>query len=576
MRLTHIIALLTLTGCMSKPGAPIGQTEGPVRPAESLHTAAAQAEHGMVASDNAIASDVGVRVLQSGGNAIDAAVATAFALAVAYPEAGNIGGGGFIVARLADGSRVALDFREKAPLAASHDMFLDAQGNVTTKSLIGHLASGVPGSVAGLYAAHQKYGTKPWKELLAPALELAEKGFAVDQHFADVVSAHEKRLAQFPGSAALLLPNGKPLQVGAVWKNPEIAAVLRRIAEQGPAGFYEGETAQLIVDEMKRGGGLITLEDLKRYQPKWREPVKFEYRGHRIISMPPASSGGLTLALMANIAEGYDLKALGWHTPKALHVIAEASRRAFADRNYFMGDVDFVKVPSQRFLSDDYAKRQRATIDLLHATSSAQIRPGLGEIAEGNETTHFSVVDVKGNAVAITTTLNELFGSAVTVTGAGFLLNDEMDDFSAKPGSPNMFGLVQGEQNAIVPEKRMLSAMTPTIVLDRSGQPMLITGARGGPRIISAVFQIISNVIDYNMPLAAAVGTPRIHHQHLPDILYFEPGGLSADLVRSFQSLGHTVQPREGYIGSAPTLLRVGNHWEGTGDPRTGGKAAGY
>ena len=576
MKLFPTLALLTLTGCMSKSPAPIGQTEGPVKASGALQADAVQATHGMVASDNAIASDVGVRVLQSGGNAVDAAVATAFALAVAYPEAGNLGGGGFLVARLADGKSIALDFREKAPLGASHDMFLDAQGNVTNKSLIGHLASGVPGSVAGLYAAHQRYGSKPWKELIAPAIELATKGFTVDQHFSETVGAHEERLKQFAGSAALFLPGGKPLQTGTQWKNPELAAVLRRIADQGPPGFYEGETAKLIVAEMQRGGGLITLEDLKRYQPKWRDPVEFEYRGHRIISMPPASSGGLTLALMANIVEGYDLHSLGFHSPKALHLLAEASRRAFADRNYFLGDVDFVKVPRDRFLSKEYAKQQRATINEAHATPSAEIRPGLGRVAEGNQTTHFSVVDGKGNAVALTTTLNELFGSAVTVTGAGFLLNDEMDDFSAKPGSPNMFGLVQGEQNAIAPEKRMLSAMTPTVVLDANGQPMLITGARGGPRIISAVFQIISNVVDFKMPLAEAVSTGRIHHQHLPDILYFEQGGLTEDIVHKLQAMGHTVQPRDGYIGSAPTLLRVGDHWEGTGDPRTGGRAVGY
>jgi gamma-glutamyltranspeptidase / glutathione hydrolase len=576
MKFARTLVALALTGCMGKTAPPIGQTEGPVRTGQTWRVRAVQGEHGMVASDNGIATDVGVRVLLNGGNAIDAAVATAFALAVAYPEAGNLGGGGFLIARLADGSSVALDFREKAPLAATHDMYLDAQGNVTTKSLIGHLASGVPGSVAGLYAAHQRLGSRPWKELIAPAIQLAENGFTVDEHFADVVAAHTERLQQFPASAALFLPGGKPLQNGSMWRNPQLAAVLRRIAESGPAGFYEGETARLIVEEMKRGGGLITIEDLQRYEVKWREPVEFEYRQHRIISMPPASSGGLTLALMANIVEGYDLRPLGWHSPKALHIITEASRRAFADRNYFMGDVDFVKVPRERFLSEEYARRQRATINLEHATPSSQIKPGLGEMKESNQTTHFSIVDAKGNAVALTTTLNELFGSAVTVTGAGFLLNDEMDDFSAKPGSPNMFGLVQGEQNAIAPGKRMLSAMTPTIVLDPAGHPLIITGARGGPRIISAVFQIISNVIDYGMPLAEAVSAPRIHHQHLPDILYYEQNGLSAEVVSALQALGHTVQPREGYIGAAPTLLFANGRWQGVGDPRSGGRAAGY
>ena len=360
------------------------------------------------------------------------------------------------------------------------------------------------------------------------------------------------------------------------WRNPELAAVLRRIALEGPRGFYEGETAELIVAEMKRGGGIITLEDLRRYQAKWREPVEFEYRGHRILSMPPASSGGLTLALMANILEGYELKRLGWRSPEALHLITEASRRAFADRNHFLGDADFVKVAQDRFLSEAYAQKQRATISRERATPSADIRPGLGEVSEGNQTTHVSVVDARGNAVAFTTTLNELFGSAVTVTGGGFLLNDEMDDFTSRPGTPNLFGLVQGEANAIAPEKRMLSAMTPTIVLDRSGQPLLITGARGGPRIISAVFQIISNVLDYDLSLDQALSAPRIHHQHLPDVLYFEAGGLNAEQITGLKAKGHNVQQREGYIGAAPTLLRRGGQWLGAPDPRSGGAAVGH
>ncbi|HSL70393.1 MAG TPA: gamma-glutamyltransferase [Longimicrobiales bacterium] len=569
-----LLAVITMTAC-GRGAAPVGQTEGPVSATGGQRPEVVQAEHGMIASDNALATEVGVSVLQNGGNAVDAAIATAFALAVAYPEAGNLGGGGFLLARLADGRSFALDFREKAPLRATHDMYLDSAGNVTSKSLIGHLASGVPGSVAGLWAAHERLGSRPWAELVAPAIQLAETGFTVDQHFAAVVADHEERLQQFAASAAHFLPDGKPLQTGSRWRNPELAAVLRRIANQGATGFYEGETANLIVAEMQRGGGLISLEDLKRYQPKWREPVEFTYRGHRIISMPPASSGGLTLALLANIAEGYDLRALGRHSPEALHVVAEAARRAFADRNYFLGDADFVKVPSARFLSEEYAQRQRATISLRHATPSSQVRPGLDAAVEGSHTTHFSVVDAQGNAVALTTTLNELFGSAVTVTGAGFLLNDEMDDFSAKPGSPNLFGLVQGEPNAIAPEKRMLSAMTPTIVLDERGQLLLITGARGGPRIISAVFQIVSNVIDYDLPLADALGGPRIHHQHLPDILYYEQG-FPSQAAHALQALGHTVQERSGYIGSAPTILRVGNHWEGAPDPRSGGLAKGY
>lgn len=529
----------------------------------------------MVATDAPLATDVGVRMLEAGGNAVDAAVATAFALAVVYPEAGNLGGGGFIVARLADGSSVALDFREKAPRAATRDMYLDAQGNLTNKSLIGHLASGVPGAVAGLHAAHQRFGTKPWREVLAPAIALAENGFTVDQHFSAVIESHRERLSQFAGSAALLLPGGNPPAPGTTWKNPELAEVLRRIAEEGPAGFYQGETARLIVQEMRRGGGLITLEDLKRYEPKWRDPIVFQYRGHSVISMPPASSGGLTLALMANFSEGFDMKKLGHNSPEALHIVTEASKRAFADRNHYLGDPEFVPIPTQMLLSDEYARKQQATISLQHATPSVEIRPGLGETPEPEHTTHFSVVDAQGNAVALTTTINELFGSAVTVTGAGFLLNDEMDDFAARPGSPNMFGLVQGEANAIEPEKRMLSAMTPTIVLGRDNKPLLITGARGGPRIISAVFQIVSNVVDHGMSLDQAISAPRIHHQHLPDILYWEQG-VSAETIRELQALGHTVRERDGYVGSAPTILRTRSGWAGAADPRSGGSARGY
>jgi gamma-glutamyltranspeptidase / glutathione hydrolase len=568
-----LLFVFALTACSSNP--PIGQTEGPLQ-SGVLRTEVSQSSNGMVASDSRLAAEVGARVLANGGNAIDAAVATAFALAVVYPEAGNIGGGGFLVARMADGTTAALDFREKAPLAATRDMFLDTRGNVTDKSLIGHLASGVPGSVAGLWAAHQRFGSKQWAELIAPAIEYAERGFTVDAHFADVVRGHESRLKQFPGSAALFLPGGQPPSQGATWKNPELAAVLRRIAQEGPKGFYEGETARLIVEEMKRGGGLITLEDLRGYQATWRDAVEFEYRGHRVISMPPASSGGLTLALMANILEGYDLRKLGWRSAESLHLMTEASRRAFADRNHFFGDADFVKVPRERLLSDEYAARQRATIVRDRATPSASINPGLGEIAESDQTTHFSVVDARGNAVGLTTTINELFGSAVTVTGAGFLLNDEMDDFTSKPGVPNMFGLVQGEANAIAPGKRMLSAMTPTIVLDRGGRPLLITGARGGPRIISAVFQIISNVIDYDLPLDQALGAPRIHHQHLPDELYFEKDALTPDARAALEKLGHKVVERSGYIGAAPTLLRRGSVWLGAADPRSGGGAVGH
>lgn len=551
----------------------MGQTEG--RPTSAtLVGDVASAQHGMVATDAPLATEVGVRVMQNGGNAIDATIATAFAMAVVYPEAGNIGGGGFIVARFANGQTASIDFREVAPGKASRDMFLDEKGDVTKKSLIGHLASGVPGSVAGLWAIHQKYGSKPWKELLQPAIDLAQKGFVVNEHLSRAIG-NDSRLKDFPASAKLLLPNGAPPPAGSTWSNPELAAVLRRIAEQGRDGFYKGETADLIVAEMQRGGGLISHQDLERYEPKWREPVQFTYRGHKVISMAPASSGGITIALMANILNGYNLSKLDPHSAEHLHLLAEASRRAFADRNQFLGDPDVVTIPKQ-MLSTDYAARQRSTISRDHATPSKDIRPGLGEVSEGTQTTHMSFVDGKGNAVAFTTTLNELHGSAVTVTGAGFLLNDEMDDFTSKVGVPNLFGLVQGAANAIAPGKRMLSAMTPTIVLDDKNNVMLVTGGRGGPRIISAVFQIMSNVLDHDMKLPEAVVSPRIHMQHLPDILYHERGAITEQTKAQLERMGHHVNERDGYIGTSPTLLRVGGKWTGMADPRSGGLAAGY
>jgi gamma-glutamyltranspeptidase/glutathione hydrolase len=327
---------------------------------------------------------------------------------------------------------------------------------------------------------------------------------------------------------------------------------------------------------MKRGGGIITHEDLAAYQAKWREPIRFEYRGHRVISMTPASSGGITLAIMANILEGYDLRASGPATATTIHLITEASRRAFADRNHYLGDPDVVKIPTSTLISDEYAGKQRATIAQQRATPSTEIRPGIGTISEGDQTTHMSVVDKDGNAVALTTTINELFGSAVTISGAGFLMNDEMDDFSAKPGSPNMFGLVQGEANAIAPGKRMLSAMTPTIVVAPNGQTLLVTGARGGPRIISAVFQIMSYVIDHQLPIGKAMEAPRVHHQHLPDVLYHEAGALSPEEIAALTAMGHTVRERPGSVGSANSIMRVGNILHGAPDPRSGGTARGY
>ena len=535
------------------------------------------ARRGMVVSTDELATHVGVDVLRSGGNAVDAAIAVHFSLAVVNPEAGNIGGGGFMVARLADGTTAALDFREKAPLAATRDMYLDADNQVTDRSVIGHLSSGVPGSVSGMWAAHQRYGSLKWRDLLEPALELA-RGFEVQPRFiGSLTPSMVRSLSRFPASAAQFLPrNGQPPQIGDTFRQPDLQATLQRIQERGADGFYEGETADLIVAEMERSNGIITLEDLADYEAVWREPVSFSYREHTVISMPPSSSGGVTMAEMANILELYDLGSLPWHGHERVHLYAEAWRRAYADRNHYLADPDFIDIPLGRMTSRAYAQERAASISLNAATPSLDVGPGMVAPQDRVNTTHFSVVDELGNAVAVTTTLNSSYGSKVTVDGAGFVLNNEMDDFSAKPGTPNQFGLVQGENNAIAPGKRMLSAMTPTIVLDPEGSLRMVTGTPGGGTIITTVFQTISNVLDYQMNVVEAVSAPRVHHQHLPDQIFYESGGLDAATVRSLEVLGHTVFERQGTSGDVQMILVEDGLLSAWSDPRRGGRAVGY
>jgi gamma-glutamyltranspeptidase/glutathione hydrolase len=582
---TVLVATLAFLAACSAPPAQTPQDRSaatavvPVVPAawpHALDAPAASGREGMVVSDQPLATEVGLAVLQDGGNAVDAAVATAFALAVALPSAGNIGGGGFMVAHV-NGESHALDFRETAPAAASRDMYLDAKGETGDRSLTGHLASGVPGSVAGLYAAHQKLGSKPWASLVAPAIRLAEDGVDVDAYAARTLSSEASRLARFPASAALYVPGGTPLPVGARLRNPDLARTLRRIAEQGRDGFYTGETAALIVAEMTRGQGLITAKDLATYEARWRTPVSFTYRGHPIVSMPPPSSGGVTLALIAQQLDAYDLKALGWHSPEALHLMAESMRRAFAVRNEVLGDPDVVTFDQPALLAPSFSTQLRSTITPGKATPSIEVK-GRPAPYESKQTTHFSVTDGKGNAVALTTTINGWFGSAVTVAGAGFLLNNEMDDFAAKPGTPNMFGLVQGEANAIAAGKRMLSAMTPTIVLDAERRPLLVTGASGGPFIITTTFQTISNYLDYGLGVSALLRAPRMHHQHLPDSLFAELSGFDAATVDALRRYGHTVRdPNEVDGGSvSATIERRDGMWFGQSDPRITGLAKGY
>lgn len=532
---------------------------------------AAASDSAMVVSASPYATRVGASILRSGGNAVDAAVGVAFALTVTYPTAGNIGGGGLMLARM-NGETFALDFRERAPLAATRDMYLDAEGNPTDRSVTGALAVGVPGSVAGLYAAHRKLGVLRWRDVVQSAIELAENGFRADSAFVEDIDDNMTRFSA--ASAELYAPKGVPVAVGTRFRNPDLASTLRLVADQGAKGFYEGETAEKFVAEMQRGGGIVSLEDLKRYEPKWRTPVAFTYRGHKVLTMPPVSSGGLTFALIANILGGYDLHAMGAHSTDAIHVMAEAERAAFAKRNTLLADPDFVPTPSASFLSPDTAAALRARISMTrHATNHVAADP-----VRGQHTTHFSVVDGQGNAVALTTTLNTGFGSAVTVTGAGFLLNNQMDDFTVKPGVLNQMGLRQGEANAIAPGKRMLSSMTPTIVLDSAGATFLVVGASGGARIITAVAQVVSHVVDFRMPLDEAMKAPRFHAQDYPDRLDLTVPGIPDSVVKALESRGHTVRTRKGGMGFgwAQAIMRTGGRWHGVSEPAGHGLAAGY
>jgi len=528
--------------------------------------------HAMVVSAHPLASQVGRDILRGGGNAIDAAVAVGFALAVVLPEAGNIGGGGFIVYRDTAGRVRALDYRETAPGHATRDMYLDSAGHVTEANLTGHLASGVPGSVAGLYEAWKSYGRLPWAKLVAPAITLAE-GHALDGYRSRSIEAEAERLAQFPASRSQFLVNGHAPPAGTVFRQPDLARTLRLIADGGHDVFYRGQIADSIVAEMQRGHGLISKSDLKGYRAKWRTPIQTTYRGYTIYSMPPSSSGGVTMAEILNIMEGFDtLPAFG--SARYLHLEAEAMRRAFMDRNRWLGDPDFVSMPLERLLSKSYAAELRAQILPDRATPTPPFQASEGA-QEGTETTHYSIVDADGNAAAITTTLNGGFGSAVTVQGGGFLLNNEMDDFTGAPGQPNQYGLVQGEANAIAPKKRMLSAMTPSIVLDRKGRLFLVVGTPGGPTIINSVYEVIVNVIDHKMTLADAVGAPRINQQALPDVIFVERGGLTQAAVDSLKAMGYKLQDR-GRQGDVQAIHRSAAGWIGVADPRHGGGASGW
>jgi gamma-glutamyltranspeptidase/glutathione hydrolase len=540
-----------------------------------------RALHGMVVSTDSAASAAGLSMLQAGGNAVDAAVATHFALAVVNPEAGNIGGGGFLVLRMADDSRAALDFREKAPLAATADMFLDTDGRVTDAGVIGHLASGVPGSVAGMEAAWSRFGTLPWWDLLQPAIRLARDGFTIRPSQMEAWEEKADTLRWFPATAAVFLPGGEVPSVGTVFRQPDLTRTLESIAVDGAAAFYTGWIADSTVAEMERGAGLVTHADLAAYEAVWRDPVVLGYRGYDIITMPPPSSGGITLGQMLNIVEGFDLTSFGWLSADHVHVAVEAMRRAYADRNYYLGDPDFVRIPLGRLLSQTYADSLAATINMRLASPSAaftRVPPD-----ESEETTHYSIVDREGNAVAVTTTINGWFGSKVVVRGAGYLLNNEMDDFTSKPGVPNQFGLVQGTANAIEPGKRMLSAMAPTILVSPSGSTELVTGTPGGATIITTVFQIVTDHIDFGIPVRSAIDAPRFHHQHLPDTVRYEPSGLPPEVVAELERRGHALAERfrddgsDDLSGDVQSIHITSDGIRlGASDRRRGGRALGF
>ena len=586
MRFRHKSLILLLTVVLAAFGA---------APA-SASTQPVHAEHGIVVSIHELASRAGVEVMQAGGNAVDATVATGFALSVVHPEAGNLGGGGFMLIRMADGKTHFIDYREKAPAAATAGMYLDAHGNVIEgASVIGYKASGVPGSVAGMVYAEQKYGKLGLKRVIEPAIRLAREGFALT--WSEAAQLQDKYLAEFPESRRIFQRDGNYYQTGELFRQPDLARTLERIAAK-PDDFYQGALARELATAMQKGGGLITADDLAHYEVKEREPIRGTYRGYEIISSPPPSAGGTFLVELLNILEGYDLASMGDRSAQSIHFTTEAFRRAYFDRAEFMGDPDFAKIPVSQLIDKKYAAAWRDSIDAAHATLNKDLkRPAIfneleqyaashpqPEAAyEGPHTTHYSVVDAEGNAVAVTTTLNDSFGSRVTAQGLGFLMNNEMDDFSSKPGVPNLYGLIQGPANAIGPGKRPLSSMTPTIVV-RDGKAVLVLGSPGGSRIPTTVANVLLGVVDYGMNIQEAVNAPRFHHQWMPDWLYLEKW-FSPDTVQLLQKMGYNVAvgvDEEGnavpYWSDAECIAIDGKTGErlGASDGRNNGKAVGY
>jgi gamma-glutamyltranspeptidase / glutathione hydrolase len=533
-----------------------------------------RARHAMVVTEEPIAADTGVRILRAGGNAVDAAVAVAFALAVTYPTAGNLGGGGFLLARMADGRTAFFDFREQAPGKASRDMYLDASGNLTRDSIDGWRAAGVPGTVRGLELAHRKFGSQPWGKLVQPAVNLASRGFEVPYGLEQSLKGAAERLAPYPESKRIFLRGGRGWSAGDRMVQADLGRTLRRITRYGAKDFYEGLTARMITKAMAANGGLITLQDLHEYKAVERTPLTGAYRGFDIITAPPPSSGGIGILQMLGVLEHSGYEKAGHGSAAHIHYVAETMRRYYADRSEYLGDPDFFRVPVKALLHPRYIEQLRASIRPDRASTSDEIRPGNLSAFESTETTHFSIVDAKGNAVSMTYTLNGSYGSGVTVPGTGILLNNEMDDFAARPGSPNMFGLVQGEGNAIQPRKRPLSSMTPTI-LTKDAKLFMVVGGPGGGRIITSVLQTITNVIDFHMNVRDAVDAPRFHHQWRPDVLTLETG-FSPDTVRLLEARGHKVETTGSVARIFAIVLEPGGQISGAADGRSYGKAAGY
>ncbi|MGB3211068.1 MAG: gamma-glutamyltransferase [Desulforhopalus sp.] len=527
-----------------------------------------QGREGMVVTSHFLATRSAQEVLQKGGNAVDAAVTAAFSLAVTQPRSGNIGGGGFmLISSEQKDEVVAIDYREKAPNKATADMFLDGEGNADSQlSRYSHLAAGVPGTVAGLALALEKYGTISLREAIAPAIKLAEEGFVVTPRFSDGLKEKEKMLKKWESSLKKFFkPDGSFYEPGELFVQKDLAATLTRIAEKGAGDFYEGKTAELLVAEMAKHGGLITMEDMKNYSPTMRKPVHGTYRGHDIYSMSPPSSGGVHVVQILNILEEYPVTEYGHNSARTIHLMAEAMKRAYADRSFYLGDEDFVKIPLKGLLAKNYAAKIREDITMEKAKPSSTIAPGKPQPYESNETTHFSIVDKYGNAVSNTYTINFSYGSGIVVEGAGFLLNNEMDDFSAKPGVPNAYGLIGGEANKIEPNKRMLSSMSPTIV-KKQGRNYLVTGSPGGSRIITTTLQVIMNVIDHGLNIQSAVAAPRIHHQWLPDELRIEEG-ISPDTIKILEAKGHEVK-QQAAMGAIQSIMVTNGMMYGGADPR--------